>query len=187
MNDVWAVVVGVVLGQALLLGAAWIQRRWGRDDSRKGRADERAEAAAQALIDGLERVRALNDGNATQESTRDDAYQAEYELSHEIERQILLIPDAKVRDALRQVTLVLWYSEQVAKATGDSLQEVSFHLFAAGNEIVGSFLRGEALPKVEGNYQLEELCRYYDAAKVHDGNVNKFLGRDSDGRPLPRA
>ncbi|MEX2275001.1 MAG: hypothetical protein WEA10_05490 [Actinomycetota bacterium] len=40
------------------------------------------------------------------------------------------------------------------------------------------------MPKVEGNYQLEELQRYYEAAQTHDGHVNRFLGRDSSGRPL---
>ncbi|MEX2275000.1 MAG: hypothetical protein WEA10_05485 [Actinomycetota bacterium] len=49
MNQVWAVVIGVVLGQVLLFGAACIQRRWGRVDSRRSRADERAEAGAQAI------------------------------------------------------------------------------------------------------------------------------------------
>jgi hypothetical protein len=171
----WAALIGVVLGQLLILATGWLQRRWTKSDLRSERADTRAEEAAQELLDLFAEVRQLNEGNHTQKTTRDDGYESEYGLSHRIERRILLIPDPAMRDALRKITMVLWYSEPVAQATGQSLQEVTFHLFGAGNEIVGAYLRGESLTDAESDVHLTELGRYHAAAQRHNAQVEKFL------------
>jgi hypothetical protein len=107
--------VRVVLGQALILATGWLQRRWTKLDLRSERADTRAEIAAEELLDLFSEVRQLNDGNYTHQTTRDDDYQSEYELSHRIERRILLIPDPAIREELRKITMALWYSEPVLK------------------------------------------------------------------------
>jgi hypothetical protein len=62
-----------------------------------------------------------------------------------------------------------------SKAIGQSLQEVSFHLFGAGNEIVGAYLRGESLTDTESNVHLTELERYHEAAEQHNAQVERFL------------
>lgn len=171
----WAALVGVVLGQLLILATGWLQRRWTKLDLRSERADTRAEIAAEELLDLFSEVRQLNDGNYTHQTTRDDDYQSEYELSHRIERRILLIPDPAIREELRKITMALWYSEPVSKAIGQSLQEVSFHLFGAGNEIVGAYLRGESLTDTESNVHLTELERYHEAVEQHNAQVERFL------------
>lgn len=171
----WAALVGVVLGQLLILATGWLQRRWTKSDLRSERADTRVEVAAEELLDLFAEVRQLNEGNHTQETTRDDGYESEYELSHRIERRILLIPDAATREALRRITMALWFSEPVAQATGHSLQEVSFHLFGAGNEIVGAYLRGESLTDTESDVHLTELQRYHAAAQLHNAQIERFI------------
>jgi hypothetical protein len=182
----WAALAGLVVGQVLALSTGWIQRRWTNSDLRRGRVETRAEDAAQSLLDQFAEVRQLNDGNHTQESTRDDAYQAEYELSHRMEREILLIPVAAVREALRKITMSLWFSEAAAQATGHSLPEVSFHLFAAGNEIVGAYLRGESLPDHASNIHLTQLERYHEAALARNALIERMLGRDEEVPPERR-
>lgn len=171
---------GVAVGQVLGLGTALIQRRLSTNDALRARVDTRAEEAAQKLVDQFAAVRDLNEGNPTKESHRDDHYSAEYELTHRMERNIMLIPDAGVRKALRKITQALWFSEPVAAATGHGMEEISFHLFAAGNEVIGAYLRGEVVPNQHPVNQLRELEKYHKAADEHSRAVNQFLGIEDD-------
>ena len=86
----------MLVGQILGMGTEVLRRRW----ERRRRVEERAELAAQKVLDVLERARKLFDGFEIGTGPEDERV---YDLCHALEREALLLPDRQVRSRLGEL------------------------------------------------------------------------------------
>jgi hypothetical protein len=167
-------IAGAVLGGGMVVGGAWLQRRWSTKDVRTQRVEERADDAARRILDVLEELRTICDGQVTFDTT-DIGNQGLYELSRRIDRDAILIPNKDFRDRIGMFSTTIWHLDVVAYATRNPIQQVSVLLYRAGEEVIGSYLRVEALPDLDATESLKRLAIYHREAEETEAQIEREL------------
>ena len=138
------VLIGVLSFIAGGAAVAWIERRWAKSDVRETRRDTRGEEAATRIGDLLSQLQELcSDEYGSSFSTGDHPGRA---LAIRMQKEIVLIPDERVRAALRDLAEVLAAIEAVARFRKIGLHSVARELSKSGHAIIGAYVHDQPLP-----------------------------------------
>lgn len=142
------------LGSLLTLVVQALTRRWSRQDDREKRdhgeaaarraeVDRRADGAAEAAVDELERYADLYAGNYDHAHWPDPATTQEH--LRKLQRHALLIR-GPARMTLEEVVRLLRYGRYVEDFDGDYPYQIVHALCSWGRATLGAVLRSEPLP-----------------------------------------
>jgi hypothetical protein len=134
---------GIALGALLTLVTGLLQdrlrRRWDRDVER----ERRAEAAGHAILPLLDEVRdALSSAQQFHdEADEDTAARA----ADKIEQLLVQIPNAPVKQRLRDIATSVRGTHAIAQWCGDTPSQVGWHARRSGQNAIGALMATETL------------------------------------------
>ncbi|MDQ3913922.1 MAG: hypothetical protein M3323_01135 [Actinomycetota bacterium] len=167
-------VATVFVTQLLILAGQLMMRRRDRADLARAAVMDRARAAADRIMDLLNKARKFFSDNGHTAAAYDD--DRVYDVCHEIKAAAALIPDAGVRDRLETLTTVLWYGDAVADRLRKQPVYIGHVVYNAGVEILGAFLRGEPIPALAAE-SLKQLVELKDEADVYEEELSAHVDR----------
>jgi hypothetical protein len=182
IDSAWAVVAGVAVSAAGALVVAWKQQEWTHRNLLKSQAEEDARRAAQRLLDMLDEVRHRFRGVLSYDvgSSREHIY----ELCYRLKREIIMLPKPQFRERFDKIHDAVWDIDVCGREAGQYLQQVATILYAAGEELVGAYSKGDPVPPATGVYQ-SAVVTYHETALAHEAEVERQLKEQERGPLQP--
>lgn len=171
----WSNIVSALIGGALALSGLPVQSSMTRRAEVRQRTDAAALAAQELLLEIDDFYNRYHDPEVT--------VQGDEKLSELVRRfriRVALIADAKLREQLSFIIRALGYTSAIRTFYGDGGIQAGHYLCWWGEDLLGSYLRGERLPR-EPQRVLDYRAAISEADEIEDEHRRELEAQRKQG------